>query len=89
MPVPKRKRSHARKYKRFANKGLKVKAYTTCQNCTEPLLPHAACTKCGFYKGAKVMATKADRTVKRAETRKVKEAAVQAESAPVEEPTKE
>ena len=38
-------------------------------------MPHVACKKCGHYKGIKVLATKADRALKRHETRKTKEAA--------------
>lgn len=74
MPVPKRKRSRARRDKRFANKGLKVKAFTACANCQASIMPHQACKACGHYKGRKVFATKADRAVKRAETNKAKEA---------------
>lgn len=69
MPVPKRKRSKSRRDKRFANKGLLEHAITRCKNCQEPLTPHQACKGCGFYKGAKVIATKSDRAVKRTETK--------------------
>lgn len=65
MPVPKRKRSRARRDSRFANKGIKVKAISGCANCQDPITPHTACQKCGFYKGVKVLATKADRKAKR------------------------
>jgi large subunit ribosomal protein L32 len=65
MPVPKRKRSRARRDSRFANKGIKVKAIAECSQCKVPMVPHIACKECGFYKGAKVLATKADRNVKR------------------------
>lgn len=65
MPVPKRKRSRARRDKRFANKGIKVKAFSSCRTCQEPIMPHAACKKCGHYKGIKVLSTKADRLEKR------------------------
>ena len=61
MPVPKRKRSKARRDKRFANKGIKQSAVAHCSQCQAALLPHMACKECGFYKGAKVMKTKADR----------------------------
>ncbi len=61
MPVPKRKRSRARRDKRFANKGLKVTSFAYCAQCKEPQVPHTACRHCGFYKGVKVMNTKADR----------------------------
>jgi len=69
MPVPKRKRSRPRRDKRFANKGLKVKAFTQCANCQEPIAPHQVCDACGFYKGVKIMTTKADRAVKRGKQR--------------------
>ncbi|HSC25407.1 MAG TPA: 50S ribosomal protein L32 [Candidatus Babeliales bacterium] len=65
MPVPKRKRSRARRDSRFANKGIKVKAITGCLNCKDPIVPHTACKNCGFYKGVKVLVTKADRKIKR------------------------
>ena len=67
MPVPKRKRSKARRDKRFANKGLKVQAFTSCAQCKAALAPHQACKSCGFYKGAKVLETKVERGLKRAE----------------------
>lgn len=72
MPVPKRKRSRARRDSRFANKGIKVKAITGCPQCKDPIVPHSACKNCGFYKGAKVLATKADRKVKRLALKKAK-----------------
>lgn len=69
MPVPKRKRSRARRDSRFANKKIAVKALVLCANCQHPQLPHLACRECGFYKGAKIMSTKNDRGVKRLEVR--------------------
>lgn len=74
MPVPKRKRSRARRDSRFANKGIKVKAITGCANCKDPVTPHAACQNCGFYKGVKVLATKADRKAKRLVVKAAKKA---------------
>lgn len=73
MPVPKRKRSRARRDKRFANKGMDYRSVAACANCSEPLMTHQACKSCGHYKGRKVLSTKADRAVKRTETRKAKE----------------
>ena len=81
MPVPKRKRSRARRDKRFANKGMSVKALTKCANCSEALMPHKACSSCGFYKGTKILVTKADRRTKRDQEKKAKDARA-AESAP-------
>ena len=72
MPVPKRKRSKARRDKRFANKGLHVMVVTECKNCNSPLATHVACQKCGFYKGVKVLVTKHERTEKRIQLAQVK-----------------
>lgn len=73
MPVPKRKRSRARRDKRFANKGIQIKAIATCPNCKEPRATHQVCSTCGHYKGVKVMTTKSERTLKRAESNKARE----------------
>ena len=73
MPVPKRKTSKSRRNKRSANKGMKVKAITACLTCKEPLMPHQACHGCGYYKGVKVLRTKADRLRERTEVLAAKE----------------
>ncbi len=65
MPVPKRKRSRARRDSRHANWGLEVTSFAICSQCKEAIAPHTACKHCGFYKGAKVLTTKADRGSKR------------------------
>ncbi len=72
MGVPKRKRSKARRDKRFANKGLKADAGTLCQNCKSPVLMHAACLNCGHYKGKKVLITRTERGMRRDTERKAK-----------------
>ena len=64
MPVPKRKRSRARRDKRFANKGLKIQEFTTCKNCQTSIATHQVCGACGFYKGVKIIVTKAERAIK-------------------------
>ncbi len=95
MPVPKRKRSRQRRDKRFANKGVKVRSISSCTNCSEAVSSHTACMSCGFYKGRKVLATKSDRSVRRADERKEKEGKqealrqkLEAQAAPIEEPKK-
>ncbi|HEV2600783.1 MAG TPA: 50S ribosomal protein L32 [Candidatus Babeliales bacterium] len=72
MPVPKRKRSHSRKYKRNANKGWHPMAITGCKNCQSPLATHVACKECGYYKGVKVLETKTDRLLKRGKAQQSK-----------------
>jgi len=88
MPVPKRKRSRARRDKRFANKAMQIKSFTNCPNCDEAISTHQACLNCGHYKGRKIMTTKADRAVKRAETRQAQDArkAAAAPKEPASEP---
>jgi len=85
MPVPKRKRSHARKHSRDANKGLDVKAVTACKNCNAVIIPHVVCKECGHYKGRKIMVTKVERAMKRGQVRK----AQQERSAQRQEPVAE
>lgn len=75
MPVPKRKRSRARRDKRFANKGLKVASFASCSQCQDPILPHRACGNCGYYKGSKVLVTKMDRSEKRTEQKQAQQVA--------------
>lgn len=84
MPVPKRKRSRARRDSRFANKGLKIKSLTECRNCQEPLMTHVACKKCGFYKGVKVLATKEERSHRRQELKTARDNSKQAGSSKAE-----
>jgi len=84
MPVPKRKRSKSRRDKRFANKGMKVQAFTECKNCQAPTAPHQACSACGFYKGKKVLSTKIDRSIKRGKERQAKMAKEKERSGKVE-----
>lgn len=69
MPVPKRKRSRARRDSRFANKGIKPKTLSECKNCKAAQLPHQICKQCGHYKGVKVLVTKAERSLKRNEVK--------------------
>ncbi len=69
MPVPKRKLSRARRDSKHANKYIRPQSFANCSNCSTPILPHIVCGECGFYKGRKVMSTKTERAVKRAEVR--------------------
>ena len=93
MPVPKRKRSRARRDSRFANKGLKAKPFSLCANCKStgkeiPLLSHQTCMTCGFYKGRKILATKAERAEKRGVARKARsERQAQTQTKPAQSPT--
>ncbi len=74
MPCPKRKTSKARRNKRSANKGLDVQTFTNCPNSGIPVMPHTVCLESGYYKGVKVMATKADRLTSRTQKAQVQKA---------------
>lgn len=90
MPVPKRKRSHSRKYKRNANKGLDLKAVASCKNCQATVMPHQVCKECGHYKGRKILVTKIERAMKRGQARKAQqERSAQRQGVPAEEPKSE
>ena len=75
MPVPKRKRSRARRDSRFANKFIKVKSFASCSNCSAAITSHKVCATCGYYKGRKIMATKLERSTKRKAALEVRKAA--------------
>jgi len=69
MPVPKMKVSRARRNKRSANKFITMHAISECQTCHAPLATHTLCKSCGYYKGVKVVRTKAERLVERRHSR--------------------
>ena len=81
MPVPKRKRSRARRDSRFANKGIAIQQFAECRNCKAALMPHQACKECGHYKGKKVLITKSERALRRNEQKQAKLAKSQANQA--------
>ena len=74
MAVPKRKQSKSRSRSRCTHKVEHVMSITQCLNCSKPLTTHQVCQGCGFYKGIKVMATKADRSIKRGHALQAKQA---------------
>lgn len=51
MPVPKRKTGKAKKNMRRSHHALDKPNVIECPNCSERVLPHRVCPKCGFYKG--------------------------------------
>lgn len=87
MPVPKRKTSKARRDQRQSCKFIRPAAFSACKNCESPIGGHQVCADCGFYKGRKVIMTKLERAVKRAEERK--EAAKHASEAQASEASTE
>jgi large subunit ribosomal protein L32 len=72
MAVPKRKRSRARRDSRHAHKGIKPQSLGSCGQCQHVLASHQVCGQCGYYKGRKIMGTKLDRSVRRAQARQEK-----------------
>ena len=74
MAVPKRKQSRARSRSRCTHKVEHVTSITHCLNCSSPLKTHQVCATCGFYKGVKILTTKAERSVKRGQALQAKEA---------------
>lgn len=77
MPVPKRKTSRARRDKRSSCKGIKPKSITGCQTCQAPIAPHSACQECGYYKGVKILRTKAERAHERGKIMQQKQSQAQ------------
>lgn len=69
MPCPKRKTSRQRRNKRSANHCLEVKTFSFCPNSGLPVMPHTVCLESGYYKGVKILVTKAERSAKRSQVR--------------------
>lgn len=55
MAVPKKRTSKSRQRKRRATIHLKEPQFVSCSNCGEEILPHTACSYCGYYRGKKVI----------------------------------
>jgi len=56
MPVPKQRHNSSRgKRRRAGHKKLQAKNLVICSNCSNKIIPHKACPKCGYYKGKKVV----------------------------------
>lgn len=85
MAVPKRKTSRKRRNQRSSTWGLQMKTVAHCPNSGEAVQPHTVCLESGFYKGVKVMDTKADRALRRQAKRKKVEMRSAASAAPAPE----
>lgn len=59
MSVPAFRNSKSRVRRRRAHHALKAKGTATCPKCQSPVLPHRACSSCGYYNGRQVTAAKA------------------------------
>lgn len=53
VPVKKTTQKHTRT--RRSHHALKAIGTVKCEDCGSSILPHIACTKCGKYKGKKVI----------------------------------
>lgn len=73
MPVPKKRRSHARTRTYHAAWKAKPKATLVCVNCGAPVLPHTICSTCGYYGGKKVMVTKTEKAAAKKARKKSEE----------------
>jgi len=55
MAVPKQKHTKSRRNKRRAHIFLSAPVLTNCPKCGKSILPHTACSNCGYYKGREVI----------------------------------
>ena len=55
MAVPFRRTSKTKKRMRRTHLKKTAANVVTCPNCGEPIRPHRACMKCGYYKGKEVV----------------------------------
>ncbi|HEY1405777.1 MAG TPA: 50S ribosomal protein L32 [Spirochaetota bacterium] len=59
MAVPKRKKSKSKQRMRRAQLRIGSPNLRPCPHCGAYVLPHRACSDCGYYKGETVVAPKA------------------------------
>ena len=78
MPVPKRQHSKSRTNRRVAGKHKILVASGICSVCQSFTEQHAVCQGCGFYKGMKILRTKAEREQERKISKRVRERSLQA-----------
>lgn len=67
MGLPGHRRTSSDKRRRASHFALKKMNISVCPKCKEPIQPHHACLKCGFYAGREVinMGRASKRTVKK------------------------
>lgn len=55
MTVPKQRHTKSRRNQRRMHLFLKEHTLGLCPKCQKPVLPHTACSNCGYYKGEEVI----------------------------------
>lgn len=61
MAVPARKVSKTSKRMRRSHDSISSPTTTKCSNCGNFIKPHRACSKCGYYKGKKMIEIKEEK----------------------------
>jgi len=62
MPVPKKRRSKAKKRTKGACWKIEMPNLRPCPSCGVNIASHQACPACGQYKGRQVVSIKAEKT---------------------------
>jgi len=55
MAVPKQRKTKSRRNQRRMHIFLDTPKTTICPKCGKPVLPHTACSNCGYYKGEEII----------------------------------
>ncbi|MEK7067548.1 MAG: 50S ribosomal protein L32 [Patescibacteria group bacterium] len=58
MSVPTKRRTSSQKRRRHSHFSLTKQPLGTCSQCGQAVLPHTACSYCGYYKGRQVLKIK-------------------------------
>jgi large subunit ribosomal protein L32 len=72
MAVPKQRHTSSRRDKRRMHIHLEEPTLTHCPKCGKFVLPHTACSNCGYYKGREVVSV-LDKLEKKERKRREKE----------------
>lgn len=63
MPVPKKKKSRARRNNRRSHQHLAKQQVQKCSRCGSARMPHYVCKSCGFYGETEVIRPREDDTM--------------------------
>ncbi|USN53388.1 MAG: 50S ribosomal protein L32 [Candidatus Nomurabacteria bacterium] len=76
MGLPAQRRSKGSRLRRASHFALQGRSLTTCPRCQSAIMPHRACTNCGYYRGRDVlkMETKLDKRAKKRQKQEPAEA---------------
>lgn len=73
MAEPKKRLTSTRSGNRQSHNALKASPFGLCSNCKQPVISHAVCQNCGYYKGKKILDIESDKKEMKKEKEELKD----------------